>query len=44
MRIEIMGVPFDNITLEEAMQKTVAYENMSYTAEQVFRVIGNCQK
>lgn len=32
------------MTLEEAMQKTVAYENMSYTAEQVFRVIGNCQK
>jgi len=30
------------MTLEEAMQKTVAYENMSYTAEQVFRVIGNC--
>lgn len=29
------------MTLEEAMQKTVAYENMSYTAEQVFRVIGN---
>lgn len=32
------------MTLEEAMQKTVAYENMSYTAEQVFRLIGNCQK
>lgn len=30
------------MTLEEAMQKTVAYENMSYTAEQVFRLIGNC--
>ena len=28
--------------LEEAMQKTVAYENMSYTAEQELRLIGNC--
>ena len=32
------------MTLEEAMQKTVAYENMSYTAEQVFRVIESCKK
>ena len=30
--------------LEEAMEKSVAYGNMSYTAEQIFRVIGNCKK
>lgn len=28
------------MTLEEAMQEDVAYENMEYTAEQVFRVVG----
>ncbi len=28
------------MTLEEAMHEDVAYENMEYTAEQVFRVVG----
>lgn len=28
------------MTLEEAMREDVAYENMEYTAEQVFRVVG----
>lgn len=28
------------LTLEEAMHEDVAYENMEYTAEQVFRVVG----
>ena len=32
------------MTLEEAMQEDVAYENMEYTAEQVFRVVGSCEK
>lgn len=32
------------MTLEEAMHEDVAYENMEYTAEQVFRVIGSCEK
>lgn len=32
------------LTLEEAMQEDVAYENMEYTAEQVFRVVGSCEK
>ena len=30
--------------LEEAMHEDVAYENMEYTAEQVFRVVGSCEK
>ena len=32
------------MTLEEAMHEDVAYENMEYTAEQVFRVVGSCEK
>ena len=32
------------MTLEEAMHEEAAYENMEYTAEQVFRVVGNCEK
>lgn len=32
------------MTLEEAMREDVAYENMEYTAEQVFRVVGSCEK
>lgn len=32
------------MTLEEAMHEDAAYENMEYTAEQVFRVIGSCEK
>lgn len=32
------------MTLEEAMHEDAAYENMEYTAEQVFRVVGSCEK
>lgn len=32
------------MTLEEAMREDAAYENMEYTAEQVFRVVGSCEK
>ena len=32
------------MTLEEAMHEDVAYENMKFTAEQVFRVVGSCEK
>lgn len=32
------------MTLEEAMREEAAYENMEYTAEQVFRVVGSCEK
>ena len=32
------------MTLEEAMHEEAAYENMEYTAEQVFRVVGSCEK
>ena len=32
------------MTLEEAMREEAAYENMEFTAEQVFRVVGNCEK
>lgn len=32
------------MTLEEAMHEDVAYENIEYTAEQVFRVVGSCEK
>lgn len=32
------------MTLEEAMRESVAYRNMSYTAEQIFRVIGSWKK
>ena len=32
------------MTLEEAMHEDVAYENMKFTAEQVCRVVGSCEK
>lgn len=32
------------MTLEEAMEETVAYENMCYTAEQLFRVVWKSRK
>ena len=32
------------MTLEEAMQEDVAYENMEYTAEQVFLAVGTENK